>query len=195
MTARTTYGLGITALLFLVALTAAPAFAAGGTLEPFPDIVTDCLNGDCEVSSNPLAALMASKLVHLLIAFVLLIPIANRVLFKPLLEMLDERDAQIAGASTEADEVAERADTVFGQYQEAVTTARKQAEVGRRETLDAARKGQSEVTAAARSAAEQEVAEVRVQVASAAADARAALRSDGDALARTVAEQVLGRAL
>lgn len=192
MIARTIVGLGIAVLLLM---SAAPALAAGGTLEPFPDLVTDCLNGNCQVAENPLAALVGSLLIQMIVAFVLLIPIANAVVFKPLIAVLDEREARIAGASDQAKDVTSRADSVFGRYQEAVTAARHEADEIRRETLDAARKSQSELTAAARSDAEQKVAEVRSEVAANADDARGQLRTESDALARTVAAQVLGRAL
>jgi F-type H+-transporting ATPase subunit b len=192
MTARTIVGLTIA---FLVSMSAGPALAAGGTLEPFPDLVTECLNGNCEVAENPLGALTGSLLIQMIVAFVLLIPLANAVVFKPLVAVLDEREARIAGASGQAKDVTTRADSVFGRYQEAVTAARHDADESRRETLDAARKSQSDVTAAARTDAEQKVAEVRSEVAASADEARGQLRSESDALARTVAAQVLGRAL
>ena len=193
MTARTTLGLCLGALLLLAA---APAFAAGGgTLEPFPDLVADCLNADCEVSTNPGGALVGSLYIQLLIGFVILIPIANAVLFKPMLAVLDERDARIAGASAEATKADARADEVFGTYQAAVTVARREAEDIRRETLDGARKSQADVTAAARADAEQQVASTRNEVASSVESARAQLTAEREALARTVAEQVLGRTL
>jgi len=195
MTARTTHGLGIAALFLLVAMTAAPALASGGSLEPFPDLLADCLKADCRLGSDPLGALAASKLVHLLIAFVLLVPVANAMLFRPMLAMLDERDARIEGASRRADEVAARADEVFGRYDAAVAAARKEAEEERRRILEEARASQARVTSAARSEAEQRVADARTEVAGATEAARGTLRSEGTALARAVAEQVLGRAL
>ena len=192
MTARILLGLGFAALLLLLA---APGFAAGGSLEPFPDLIADCLAGDCKVAEDPLTALYESFFVRLIVAFVILIPIANKAVFEPMLAVIDERDARIAGASAQAGEVGSRADEVFGRYQQAVTAARKEAEELRREALDGARKSQAQMTAAARGDAEQTVSDVRSQVASSAGDARAQLRSDSEALARGVAEQVLGRAL
>ncbi len=192
MIARTILGLGIAVLLLTWAT---PALAAGGTLEPFPDLITDCLNDDCKIAQDPVGALLGSMFIRLLVGFVILIPIANWAVFKPLLAVLDERDARIAGASEKAKEVTGRADTVFERYQLAVTAARHDADDIRRETLDAARKNQSQVTAAARTDAEQQVARVRGEVAASADEARGQLRNESVALARTVAEQVLGRAL
>ena len=192
MTARILLGLGIGAILVFLA---APALAAGGSLEPFPDLIADCLSGDCKVSQDPLAAILGSLWLRLIVSFLILIPIANKVVFEPMLAVLDERDARIAGASAQAGEVGSRADEVFDRYQEAVTAARKQAEEIRREALDGARKSQGQVTAAARSDAVQLVADVRAEVASSADAARSELRSGSEALARTVAQAVLGRAL
>lgn len=190
MTARTIFGLGSAWLLWLLA---APAFASGGSLEPFPDLIADCLNADCQLASDPWGAVAGSMWIRLMIAFLVLVPVANWAVFKPMLAVLDERDARISGASQQAGEVGGRADSVFGRYQDAVTAARKDAEEIRRETLDGARKSQTRVTAAARSDAEAQVASVRAEVVAGAEQARSQLRADSDALARTVAEQVLGR--
>ncbi len=192
MTARTLLGFGVGLLLLAVA---APAFAAGGSLQPFPDLVADCLAGDCKFAEDPIAALLESMWVRLIVAFLILVPISNKLVFEPMLAVLDERDARITGASAQASEVAGRADEVFGRYQEAVTAARKEAEEIRREALGDARKSQTQVTAAARSDAEQQVSAVRAEVAASTVEARTQLRSDSEGLARTVAEQVLGRAL
>ena len=192
MTARILLGLGIGLLLSAVA---APALAAGGNLEPFPDLLSDCLAGDCKVLEDPFSALFESMWIRLIVGFLILIPISNKMVFEPMLTVLDERDARIAGATARAGEAGSRADEVLGRYQEAVTAARKEADEIRRETLDGARRSQARVTAEARSDALRQVADVRAEVVESAEQARAQLRADSELLARTVAEQVLGRAL
>jgi F-type H+-transporting ATPase subunit b len=173
MIARTTRWLGALALPFA----ALPAFAAEGGLEIFPDF-------------SP-----TGRLVQLIVLFLLTIYPANKLLFQPLLSMLDERDGRIAGARKKAAEVGSRADEVLARYEEGLARARKEAEGLRREQLESAREEQASVTREARGLAEQEVAEARSQVAGAIDEARGALHSESGALARDVAAQVLGRPL
>jgi F-type H+-transporting ATPase subunit b len=169
------------ALLLAVAL-AAPAQAAEGGLEIFPDLF---------LGANPLE----SRYLQLMALFVLLVFPVNRLVLKPLLAVLDERSARIEGAKKRASEIAGQADAVLARYGAAVEQARKQAEEQRKGTLEGARGEQNRVLAEARGAAEREVSSARSDVAGALQGARAALRGQSEALAREAAARVLGRTL
>lgn len=162
------------ALSLALALLPAAAHAAEGGLSIFPDPV---------------------QLVILLVLFTLLIIPANRLLFEPLLGVLDERDKQIEGARERAAGVATEADRVLGEYEVAVGEARRAAEGDRREVLDEARREQSRVTAEARGSAEEELGRARSVMAASLDEARSELRSHAEELARQAASQVLGRSL
>ncbi len=157
-----------------VLLVPAAAQAAEGGLTIFPDPV---------------------QLVILLVLFMLLIVPANRLLFEPLLGVLDERDKQIEGARERAAGVAAEADRVLGEYEASIGEARKSAEGERRKALDEARREQSRVTAEARGSAEEELARARSGVAEALEQARSELRGQSEQIAREAASQVLGRSL
>jgi F-type H+-transporting ATPase subunit b len=169
------------ALLLAVAL-AAPAHAAEGGLEIFPDLFRGV---------SPLE----SRYVHLLVLFVLLIWPVDRLVLRPLLGVLDERAARIEGARKRASEIGTQADAVFARYQAAIEAARKQAEELRNRALDGARSDQARILAEARRAAEVEMGAARSDVAGALDGARASVRAQSEALAREAAERVLGRAL
>jgi F-type H+-transporting ATPase subunit b len=169
------------ALLLAVAL-AAPAHAAEGGLEIFPDLF---------LGASPLE----SRYVHLLVLFVLLIVPVNHLVLKPLLGVLDERAARIEGARKRASEIGTQADAVFGRYQAAIEAARKQAEELRNHALDGARGDQARILAEARRAAEAEMSAARSGVAGALDGARTSLRAQSETLAREAAERVLGRTL
>ena len=81
----------IVSAALLLAL-AAPAHAAEGGLQIFPDIA---------LGASPLE----SRFVQLLILFVLLIFPVNQLLLKPLLAVLDERAARIEGTRKRAGEL------------------------------------------------------------------------------------------
>lgn len=150
------------------------AGAAEGGLEIFPDPVV-------------LAVLIA---IFLLMIFPL-----DRLLFRPLLSVLDERRIRIQGARERAEAIAADADEVLGRYQRAVGAARAEAENARREILDEARRGQTGVMNEARGDAEAELVRARREVAEALAKARGELRGEADALASEAAARLLGRPL
>jgi F-type H+-transporting ATPase subunit b len=172
----------VSAALLLAVAVAAPAHAAEGGLQIFPDLF---------LGVNPLE----SRYVHLLVLFVLLIFPVNALVLKPLLAVLDERTARIEGTKKRAGEVAAQAEAVFARYSEAIERARKQAEELRKGALEGARAEQARILAEARRAAEHEVGAARRSVAGALEGARQTLRAQSDALAREAAARVLGRAL
>jgi len=177
--------IGSIALLLAIAL-AAPAYAAEGGLEIFPDIVP--------VLSDPLRW-PESHFVQLLIFFVLLIYPVNQLVLKPLLGVLDERAARIEGTRKRAGELAGQADAALARYRAAVEQARKQADEVRKGALESARGDQARILAEARRAAEGDVSAARSGVAQALGSARASLRAETETLAREVATRVLGRTL
>jgi len=172
----------VSAALLLALALGAPAYAAEGGLEIFPDLF---------LGAKPIE----SRYVQLLLLFVLLIFPVNQLLLKPLLAVLDERAGRIEGTRKRAGELARQADAALASYQAAVEQARKQAEELRKGTLEGARGDQARILSEARRTAEGEVSAARSGVADALAGARASLRGDTDALAREVAARVLGRAL
>lgn len=174
----------------LVALPVAASASEGG-LVIFSDLVQNWMYGDGELWKTPWKA----GEVQLLILFLVLLFPANKLLFQPLIGVLEERETRIEGAQARAAEVNQEAERVLGQYETAVSEARKLAEGDRRGTLEGARREQSRVTAAARGASEEEVRHARVGVAEALEQARAELRGQVDGLARQVASQVLGRSV
>jgi len=161
------------ALAALALLAAAPAQASEGGLTIFPD----------------------GRILVLIVFFALLIPPVQRLLLAPLLRILDEREARIAGTRERAARVAAEADQVLERYEAAVREARAEAELARRRALAASREEQLRTTAQARAEAEAELGHARQQVDQALATARAGLRARVEPLAREAAARALGRSL
>ena len=134
-------------------------------------------------------------LVALIALFLVLVWPLDRLLFRPMLRVLDERRMRIQGARERAALVSKDAEEVFGRYQRAVDQARAQAEQTRRETLDGARRDQSQVTQEAREEAEEQMARARREVAEALEEARARMREQAEDLAREAASRLLGRSI
>lgn len=162
----------------LVVWMSAPANAASGGLEIFPATVEDLL-----------------VLLGLIALFLLLIWPANRLLFGPLLNMLEARDGMIAGEREKAQELDSQGDLLQERYEGAVGVARDQAEALREEVLGAARSEQGALLEAARGETEQEITRSRAELANAVQRAGAELQGESEHLARDIAAQVLGRPL
>jgi F-type H+-transporting ATPase subunit b len=162
--------------LTIALLVAIPAHAAGGGLEVFPNIF--------------------EYTIYCLIAlFILLIFPVNKLLFHPIFQVLEERDARIEGARKKANEVSAQAEATLDRYRSAVRGAREEAESGRKQVLEEARREQAQLTGSVRSEAETEINRAREEVAGALDEARSQLREQAQELAREAATRVLGRSL
>lgn len=166
----------ILSALAISLLVALPAQASGDGLNVFPDV--------------------RDYTFYCLIAlFVLLVYPVNKLLFHPIFQVLDERDARIEGARKKAGEVSAQAEATLDRYRSAVRSAREEAESGRKQVLEEARREQAQVTGSVRSEAETEISRAREEVAGALDEARAQLREQAKELAREAATRVLGRSL
>lgn len=163
-------GAAVTASLLL----AEPALAAGGGLEIIPSL---------------------GKLMPLLVAFVVLVPLLNGLLFRPLFRVLDERDQRIEGARTRAARIAADADALIARHGSAIHSAREEADQRRKEELERARREQADRIGAERAEAERTLDAARRGVASALESARQSLRQDVGEIARQAASRILGRPL
>jgi F-type H+-transporting ATPase subunit b len=127
--------------------------------------------------------------------FVLLIFPVNALIFKPIFHALDERAGRISGARSRAKHIDAEATEVLDRYEGQIREARVEAEATRKEQIAGARSEQRSVAAGAREQAEARIEQARMELERSLEDARAGLRASSEELARTAAEQILGRAL
>lgn len=136
-----------------------------------------------------------TMLAALILLFLLLIGPTNRLILKPLLRVLDEREARTAGTRARAARMEEDAREVLGRCERAIARTREESEMLRRAALERVRGEAQELTQAARGSAEQTLERARRELAGALEDARGALRTQSGELAREAAARVLGRSL
>jgi F-type H+-transporting ATPase subunit b len=153
---------------------ASPASASEGTLEIIPD--------------PRLVAL-------LLVLFLLLVPVLQRLLFAPLLRVLDEREERIEGTQSRAAALNQEAEGELTRHEAAVRAARAEAERAYKATLAAAQAHHAESMAAARSESAQLVESARRELGTLLEGARRVLRTQTQELAREAAGRILGRSL
>lgn len=132
-------------------------------------------------------------LVLQLINFLLLMFLLNRLLFRPLVRLLDERTARTEGRQAEATRAEAEADAKLADYEGKLRAARAAADEARGEVLRSAEAERQGLLAQAAAEAEHTVAEIRARVRSEADQARRALRAESNALATAAATRILGR--
>jgi F-type H+-transporting ATPase subunit b len=129
----------------------------------------------------------------LLALFVVLVPVLNNLLFKPLLGVLDERAARIEGARARAAELAQQSAALLARHDEAVRQARETAHGEQVRLVEEARRAHQATVGEARSAAEREVHGAREEISRSADSARGTLGAETEPLAREIAARLLGR--
>jgi F-type H+-transporting ATPase subunit b len=134
-------------------------------------------------------------LIPLIAFFALLVVPVNALVLKPLLRVLDEREARTAGMRTKAERLEQDAAAILLRYESAVRETREEAERARRALLTEVRSEVQREIGGARIAAEGQLERARGEIASSLESARGALRGQAQDLASQAASQVLGRAL
>jgi F-type H+-transporting ATPase subunit b len=165
-------------------------------LVPCGALATALLPGAALASGGELVLVpQIPMLVALIALFLLLIGPTNRLIFKPLLRVLDEREARTAGTRARAARLEEEAREVLERYEREIAKTREETERLRRAALERGRGESQELTGAARGAAEQTLEQARGELAGALDSARRVLRAQSQELAREAAARVLGRSL
>lgn len=130
-----------------------------------------------------------------IIVFLVLMLVLDRVLFKPMLALLEERKKRTEGRREKAQVAEGQAKEIWEDYQTKLAAARSEAEVVR---IELVRQGEAErqrLTDEATAKAEATVTVLKAQVQEQASKAREALATEVDALSKMMAEKILGRAV
>jgi len=128
------------------------------------------------------------------IFFVLLLTaVLNRLLFKPLLRVMEERQRAITSAREMAERSAHEARRATAEFDRKTSEARaelyRQMDAMRRTAMDE----RAAIMARTRAEAEAEIAAASAKLQAEAEEARRRLSTDADALGAAVAERILGR--
>lgn len=131
----------------------------------------------------------------LLVVFVLLVLPLNRLIFQPLLKVMDEREERIDGARRRAEQLQQQAQQALDRYAESIRSAHDEATAERRRQLEVARSELHAVTGRAKEEAERDLSRAREELAGSLGEARETLRAGAADLASLAAERILGRSL
>lgn len=163
---------------------------AGILLNLQPIVAISSQGGIDIVSILPNFSLFIQIAIILVLMFLL-----NILLFKPMLRVLNERKARTVGRRERAAQADAQADAIMKDYQTKINEARIEADKSRIEIVRQGEAERNKITEAASAEAEKTVADVKARVSVEAASAKEALKVEIDAIARTMAEKIVGRAV
>ena len=129
------------------------------------------------------------------VIFLLVLWFLNKVLFKPILRILQGREEKIEGSLSEADETEKKAEKTFEQYNEKFRQARKEAlELKRKLILEGTEKKEAAIDKA-RKEAQGFLEEMRRNIAEEAKQTQKTLHQQVDAIGQIMAQKALGRSV
>jgi F-type H+-transporting ATPase subunit b len=133
------------------------------------------------------------SVVFVIVAVVLLAFVLDRVLFKPLLRVMRDRDAAIKSALQLAESATAKAQAASADFDANVTAARADLYKQMDERRKAADVYRNELMTKTRADVDGQLARARAELEAQTAQARARLDEDAEQLGRDIAVKVLGR--
>jgi len=134
-------------------------------------------------------------MLTLVVAFGALIVPLDRLLFRPLLAVFDEREAKIEGARQKAGVLSKEAEASLARYETSLKASREEIAQEYKTLLHEAREREEQMVRAERQRTEEELGTARVALAASVGQVRAELRQSVQSLGREAAEKILGRSL
>ena len=133
------------------------------------------------------------SVVFVIFAVVLLAIVLDRVLFKPLLRVVRERDTAIKSALQLAESATAKAQAASAEFDASVTAARTDLYKQMDERRKAAEGYRHELMTKTRTDVDKQLAKAKAELQAQTAQARARLDEDAEQLGRDIASKVLGR--
>lgn len=128
-----------------------------------------------------------------LVIFLVLVVLLSRLLFKPILKLLEKRDDLIHGGKRQADQFTAKAKELMGQYEQGLAEARRRA-LAERERLKAeALSIEAEMLKRVGEECQRFLEETKAKIQAESARAKEDLRKQADLISLEIAEKVLGR--
>ena len=125
--------------------------------------------------------------------FLVLMFVANKLMFQPYLALRERRKAGIDGARAEAERMTAQADAKLADYEKQLAIARERANEEGRKVRGEAATHEKEVTDKARASAQTAIDDASTKMRTETAAARAQLLPQADAIAKQIASKLLGR--
>ena len=129
------------------------------------------------------------------ISYFILLFLVNKFLYRPIVEILEERKAKTTGATGEADEINKSIEEGLADYEKSLKDAAVRAQEDRAKTRQAAVKEEQSITDSARKEAVAELENMRAELEKEKASALETLKKDAEEISKTISEKILERAI
>ena len=133
-------------------------------------------------------------IIHL-VFFLVMVLILNRLLFKPMLQVMDKRKSRVEGNQQDAEAMNARTETLVKDYHQKMEEAKKKISQEKEGLRKVALAEEDKIIKAARVRAGDAIAELRERIAVEFREAQGRLKKDSEQLGREVAARLLGRAI
>jgi F-type H+-transporting ATPase subunit b len=143
-------------------------------------------------AAHPLIDIDYTVIVQFVL-FLILLVVANKLLFQPYLKLRERRKAGIEGARAEAERMTAQADSKLADYEKQLAAARNRANDEGRKVRAEAAAHEKDVTDKARSEAQKSIDEATTKMRAEAEAARLQLLPQANSLAKQIASKLLGR--
>jgi F-type H+-transporting ATPase subunit b len=135
------------------------------------------------------------SLVVIFVLFIIFVFVLNRLLFKPIGQVLDEREALTEGATAEARAKTRQYQSRLADYEAAIRQARTESYRRLEQERAAALEERRRLLEAAKAEAGERIEGAKASIAGESAQARAALEVESRQIAEQISRAVLGRAV
>ncbi|HKS41499.1 MAG TPA: ATP synthase F0 subunit B [Blastocatellia bacterium] len=133
------------------------------------------------------------SLVFILVLFLLFVFVMNRLLFRPIGRVLDERQVLTEGATSEARAAVRRYQAKLADYESSIRQARAESYKKLEQDRAVALEERRQVIEAAKQETRDNIESAKSEIGRQAGAARAALESESKHIAETISRTVLGR--
>lgn len=133
------------------------------------------------------------SLVVILVLFIIFVFLMNRLLFRPVSRVLDERHTLTQGATNEARAARRRYQTRLADYESSIRQARAESYRLSEQHRAAALEERSRIIEQAKQEANTEIEQAKAEIQQQASEARAALDMESRQIAERITSTVLGR--
>ncbi len=127
--------------------------------------------------------------------FIILLIVLNMILFKPIRQIMQEREQGISSAFSDAKAAQERMQHLLDQYNSSLADAKQKATTAYNALYQQGLDAQRDLIAAERSKSGEFLDKARVEILEASAIARGDLRKEAERLSQDISAKLLGRAV
>lgn len=134
-----------------------------------------------------------ATLIIQLINFLIIVFILNKILFRPILKLLAERDDLIEGTKVRAVELKEKGEEKLLEYNQALDQARRKASESQAEVRKEALAAADTMIQSAMAEEQKIIAQIREEIKAEAEKARMDLKAQAETISNEVSLKILGR--